>query len=186
MEAYIGARLSPQQTRYASDNPELMAVVTTAASLAMQLHHGQTDKAGCDYFEGHLTAVALKGSDWKEMTVGFLHDAAEDTSSTTREIIDVLRKNLAATGIFSPAAHDWLDIEDALNCLNSHTAPNREAYIGRLEGNHLACVVKAHDLEHNMLISRIPNPTTKDFERLARYKAEYRRVVSFLTGGSDK
>lgn len=40
--------------------------VKAAARLARKLHEGQTDKAGIDYFEGHLTAVANCGVNWME------------------------------------------------------------------------------------------------------------------------
>ena len=35
-----------------------------------------------------------------------------------------------------------------------------------------------NDLESNMDISRIPNPTEKDFERLERYKKEYNFLLN--------
>ena len=34
------------------------SIVQCAAALACQLHRGQVDKAGVDYFTGHLTTVA--------------------------------------------------------------------------------------------------------------------------------
>mgnify|MGYP000964404423 FL=1 len=36
-------------------------IVQCAAALARQLHRGQVDKAGVDYFSGHLTIVAKMG-----------------------------------------------------------------------------------------------------------------------------
>jgi hypothetical protein len=33
-------------------------IIQCAAVLACELHKGQVDKAGVDYFTGHLTAVA--------------------------------------------------------------------------------------------------------------------------------
>lgn len=63
-----------------------------AARLARELHRGQVDKAGKDYFEGHLSTVGNNGADWKEKTVGFLHDAAEDTGHTVGGIVGMLRE----------------------------------------------------------------------------------------------
>ena len=37
-------------------------IVQCAAVLACELHKGQVDKAGVDYFTGHLTAVAKMGN----------------------------------------------------------------------------------------------------------------------------
>ena len=48
-------------------------IVQCAAVLACELHKGQVDKAGVDYFTGHLTTVAKMGSTWKEQVVGYLH-----------------------------------------------------------------------------------------------------------------
>ncbi len=56
--------------------------VEAAASVARRLHDGQKDKAGMDYFEGHLRFVASLGRTWQEQVVGYLHDASEDTPHT--------------------------------------------------------------------------------------------------------
>lgn len=40
-------------------------LVRCAAALARQLHKGQVDKAGVDYFSGHLTIVAKMGKPGK-------------------------------------------------------------------------------------------------------------------------
>ena len=37
------------------------SIVQCAAALACQQHRGQVDKAGVDYFTGHLTTVAKMG-----------------------------------------------------------------------------------------------------------------------------
>ena len=41
-------------------------IVQCAETLACLLHSGQVDKAGVDYFTGHLTAVAEMGNTWQE------------------------------------------------------------------------------------------------------------------------
>ena len=41
-------------------------IVQSAADIACQLHKGQKDKAGVDYFTGHLSAVAKMGNTWQE------------------------------------------------------------------------------------------------------------------------
>ena len=177
---YIAHLLSAAQAAYAAAHPGQMDIVAAAASIAKNLHRGQTDKAGLDYFEGHLTTVALKGRDWKEMTTGFLHDAAEDTGHTTREVMAMLKAKAKPITAFVPQECDWMEIETALELLNSHTATSREAYIGRMGHSMLACTVKASDLEHNMDITRLPHPTAKDRRRLARYKTEYAQIRAFI------
>ena len=42
-------------------------------------------------------------------------------------------------------------------------------YIKRVKQNPTAAKIKLWDLRHNSMISRIENPTEKDFERLKKY-----------------
>ena len=144
-------------------------IIYSAAVLARQLHRGQVDKAGVDYFSGHLTTVAKMGKTWQEEVVGYLHDASEDTSNTVDEVLNLLEERLEAP--LSAAEREELAV--ALRLLNHHFAPDRETYIHRIKDNPLATAVKLHDLTHNMNLSRLPNPTKKDYERVARYKKEY-------------
>ena len=73
-----------------------------------------------------------------------------------------------------------MKIATALHTLNHHNAPNRTAYIQKIKQNMLAVKVKLNDLRNNMDISRIPQPTSKDLERLERYKAEYDELIDAL------
>ena len=135
-------------------------IVQCAAVLACELHKGQVDKAGVDYFTGHLTTVAKMGSTWKEQVVGYLHDASEDTPHSVEEVLNLLDAKLR-----TPLSDtDRLELADALHLLNHHLAPDRETYIQRIKSNVLAKAVKMHDLTHNIDLSRIPNTTKKDNE----------------------
>ena len=149
--------------------------VQAAAQLAKQFHKGQVDKAGKDYFEGHLCTVSSYGENWKEQAVGYLHDVAEDTPHTVSETIHLLQDKCP-----NVTTKDWDEIETALNLMNSHTAANREAYINRFRNNTLAIRVKLNDLRHNMDISRIPNPTEKDMARIKKYHYEYEQLKKML------
>ena len=151
-------------------------IVQCAAELARELHKGQVDKAGVDYFTGHLTAVAQMGSTWQEQVVGYLHDASEDTPYSVEEVLNLLDDKLG-----TPLSDtDRLELADALHLLNHHLAPDRETYIQRIKSNALAKVVKMHDLTHNMDLSRLTNPVVKDLERVARYKKEYDYLSGLL------
>ena len=144
-------------------------IVQCAAVLAYELHKGQVDKAGVDYFTGHLTAVAKMGTTWQQQVVGYLHDASEDTPHSVEEVLNLLDAKLR-----TPLSDtDRLELADALHLLNHHLAPDRETYIHRIKENALATAVKMHDLTHNMDLSRLTNPVTKDLERVERYKKEY-------------
>ena len=149
---------------------------------------------------GFLLPVAQNGYTWKEKIVGFLHDAIEDTDYTIealfRKIEDTLRKlstsedeawkeefdmmPFPGESIYFPSYDDWQEMGDALAILNYHTAPNREEYIKRFGENQLALKVKLNDMRNNMDISRIPSPTPKDYERLERYKSEYKVLLDML------
>ena len=144
-------------------------IVQCAAVLACELHKGQVDKAGVDYFTGHLTTVAQMGSTWQEQVVGYLHDASEDTPNSVEQVLNLLDEKLE-----TPLSDtDREELAVALRLLNHHLAPDRETYIKRIKSNALAKAVKMHDLTHNMDLSRLPNPTRKDYERVERYKKEY-------------
>ena len=69
-------------------------IVQCAATLACQLHRGQVDKAGVDYFSGHLTTVAKMGKTWQEEVVGYLHDATEDTPNSVEQVLNLLNEKL--------------------------------------------------------------------------------------------
>jgi (p)ppGpp synthase/HD superfamily hydrolase len=151
-------------------------LVDKAADLAQEYHKGQVDKQGVDYFKGHLTTVGNAGHNWKEKIVGFLHDAAEDTSHTVDEIVQTLKEKF--NDVLKD--EDAQEIYEALNLLNANTASTREEYIARIKDSFLATKVKLNDLKHNMDISRISNPTVKDRERIKRYRREYRQVLGYL------
>lgn len=60
--------------------------VTRAKTLAKLMHAGQVDKAGEDYFTGHLTRVAEAGEFYVDVIVGYLHDIIEDTAMTHEDL----------------------------------------------------------------------------------------------------
>lgn len=175
-------------------------VVYAAAHVAKELHQGQKDKGGNDYFSSHLLPVGKSGYNWKEQVVGLLHDAAEDTSNDISTILHLVKQKLEtwmnnpydrswiddfeedffqypAEQCHMPTEEEWDGIAAALQLLNYHTAPNREEYLSRICTNELALKVKLNDLRNNMDISRIAEPAEGDMERLERYKLEYERLM---------
>ena len=179
------------------------AAVYAAAFVARKLHLTQMDKGGNDYFSSHLLKVGCAGRTWKQQIVGFLHDAEEDTGHDVDTVLDMVKNQLHEWAkypedkswmenfgedampdsdgtIHFPSENDWKEIADALRLLNHDTAPNREEYIKRFGTNRLALQVKMNDMRNNMDLSRIPNPTTHDFERLERYKREYEVLQRML------
>ena len=177
-------------------------IVYAAGLIAKQIHTGQKDKGGNDYFTSHLLPVGLTGFDWKEKVVGFLHDAAEDTPYSVPEIIEMLNRKVEDI-VNSPEGEwyePWMEnimpfpgesthnltpeenkeIVKALNLLNHNTTSSRENYINRMRGNVLVIKIKLNDLKSNMDISRIPTPTEKDEARISRYHKEIKCLQAML------
>ena len=144
--------------------------ITRASGIARTAHAGQTDKAGKDYFEGHLTSVASMGKTWQEQVLGYLHDVAEDTPISETEVIEMLQKD---EKLPTDAADGLLK---ALKLLNSNNFPDRETYLKAVKENSWAKAVKINDLTNNMDLTRIANPTEKDKARVERYKREIARM----------
>ena len=71
--------------------------VAAAFELAKIFHAGQVDKAGEDYFSGHLTRVAeyVAPLGPEYVIVGVLHDILEDTPLTLEALEHAIGKDLA-------------------------------------------------------------------------------------------
>lgn len=190
-----------------NDMGYMTKIVYAAGLVAQKVHKGQVDKGAHDYFESHLLKVANAGFDWKEKVVGFLHDASEDCDVTVDNVMDLLDVEISKV-VDNPKEHwyeeewweDWMEdidkypcetthvitdeerqeIKTALTLLNHHTAPSREEYISRISANFLALKVKLNDLRNNMDITRIPDPTEKDYAHIERYKKEYQALIEAL------
>lgn len=148
--------------------------VAAAARLAQHLHQGQRDKAGQDYFVGHLSAVAGQGRTWLEQMLGYLHDTTEDTPHTTEQVLSLLEAEAGDSLPYSTRT----ELANALNLLNHNNYPERAEYIRAIATSPLATAVKLNDLRHNMDISRLPDPQPKDYARLERYRSEYEFLLS--------
>ena len=182
-------------------------IVFAAGILAKRLHSGQKDKGDNDYFSSHLLKVAQDGYGWKEKVAGFLHDTTEDCGLTAdgvinrlNQVVDSITKEQKADYYNEDWWQPWMEdilpcpadethpltaeeqaeLIETLNLLSHHTAPTRQEYIERLKGHHLAIKVKLNDLANNMDLSRIPNPTQKDKDRIARYEKERTRLHEML------
>ena len=133
------------------------ARVRRAYETAAQAHRGQVDKAGTDYINHPLTVAANVGKNISAIIVALLHDVAEDTSLT----VDEMAKKIPLT----------VDEIQALKLLTHDEKFSYPDYVAKIKSNKLATVVKRADLKHNSDLSRIKNPTPKDFARVEKYKA---------------
>jgi GTP diphosphokinase / guanosine-3',5'-bis(diphosphate) 3'-diphosphatase len=139
-----------------------MSTLERAISLAAEAHAGQVDKAGQPYIL-HPLRVMLRLSTEEERIAAVLHDVVEDTAVTLEQ--------LAEEG-FSQA------IVAAVEALTKLPGESRIAAAARAAGNTVARKVKLADNAENSDLSRIANPTEKDFARLK----EYEQVRALLLG----
>jgi (p)ppGpp synthase/HD superfamily hydrolase len=113
------------------------------------------DKAGAPYIL-HCLRVMLAMSDANDRIVGVLHDVAEDCAGWT---LDRVRSEG-----FS---------EEVLGALDSVTKRDGEEYfsfVRRAAANPIGRKVKLADLKDNSDLTRISNPTQRDFERIEKYR----------------
>ena len=124
-----------------------------AIELAKQHHEGQTDKAGNPYIEHPLRVMNQVESE-EEKIVAVLHDIVEDT--------DISLNDLRNEG-FSE------EVVSAVECLTKQDGENYDSYIERISFNPLAVKIKLADLEDNRDLTRLPEVTDKDLERIEKY-----------------
>ncbi len=133
-----------------------------AIFLAAQAHQGQTDKGGVPYIL-HPLRVMLRMDTHEARMVAVLHDVVEDTAYT----LDYLDR-----AGYPPS------VLVALACLTHRKGEWYQLYVDNIKPNHLARKVKIADLEDNLDMSRIPNPTPEDRDRMAKYRVALHRLTS--------
>lgn len=134
--------------------------VQQAYEIAASAHAGQVDKAGRDYIFHPLTVASFVKTD-DERIVALLHDVVEDTSVTLQ--------NLSDAGFSDAVVH-------AIDCVTKREGEALQDYLQRVKSDRLATAVKLADLQHNSDLSRISQPTEKDYARAERYRKE----IAFL------
>ena len=135
----------------------LARLLPKAEALAEKYHAGQFDKAGAPYVE-HPRAVAAMLDDLEQKITAWLHDLCEDTAVTP----ELLLKEG-----FTPR------IVQAVRILTKPREMDYYDYIRRVRTDPIARAVKLADLTHNMDLSRLPNPTDRDRERLEKYRKAF-------------
>jgi guanosine-3',5'-bis(diphosphate) 3'-pyrophosphohydrolase len=136
-------------------------LLALAIAIATKAHDGQFDKAGKPYISHPLTVMAQMDT-LESKIVAILHDAIEDS-------------DLKITDLVQQGFPDF--IVKAIAAITKLEGEAYEDYILRVKSNAIARQVKIADLTHNMDISRIPNPTEKDFQRLEKYQKVLSQLV---------
>jgi (p)ppGpp synthase/HD superfamily hydrolase len=141
------------------------ATLEDAIAFAAMKHKGFVDKAGAPYILHPLRVMGFLGSGASEdeRIVAVLHDVPEDCGVSFEE--------LERLGYSEEAVA-------ALRLVTRLDTETYEEFIERLAPNAIARRVKLCDLRDNMDLSRLPQITERDRERLARYE----RAKAFLEG----
>jgi GTP diphosphokinase / guanosine-3',5'-bis(diphosphate) 3'-diphosphatase len=140
-----------------------MSTLERAIEIAARAHSGQVDKAGAPYIL-HPLRVMMAVSSPDERMVAVMHDVVEDTSVTLEE----LRSYGFAKEVLA-----------AIHALTKTTGEGRLAAAKRAGANPIARAVKLADVADNMNLSRIAEPTEKDFVRLKEYEQVRALLLSF-------
>jgi len=133
-----------------------------AIAIAAKAHAGQVDKAGQPYIL-HPIRVMLRLSDADARITALFHDVVEDSDVT----LDDLRAEGFAEAILA-----------AVDALTKREGETRIEAAHRAAANSIARAVKLADNADNMDLSRLDNPTEKDYARLK----EYEQVREILLG----
>lgn len=154
-----------KRKRSGEANLDLHDQLKVSIDLANKYHHKQVDKSGLPYIL-HPLHVMNNVSGIEAKIVAILHDIIEDTPLTIEDLM----------------IHGFdLNIVDAIDIITKIKGEHYDDYLKRVKDNELARIVKIADLSHNMDISRLANPTEKDYTRIEKY----RKASEYLKGKSN-
>lgn len=139
----------------------MINITEQAFELVEQLFEGKVDKGGAPYIN-HLTRVSSAVKSKTEKTVALLHDVIEDTDTTRKDLIEMGFP---------------IEVVEAVEILSRKKDETYNDFIERIKfsKNKIAITVKLADLEDNMDLSRISNPTQKDINRVKkRYEPSHK------------
>lgn len=122
--------------------------------LARKAYEGLTDKGGNPYFL-HAVTIAERMPVEDEKIVALLHDVIEDTGMTIQD----LKKEGFSNEIIM-----------AIVAITRNKDEPYDDYILRVKENPIGKKVKIQDLLHNMDLTRIPEPSQKDIDRVEKYR----------------
>ncbi|MBQ7993189.1 MAG: HD domain-containing protein [Solobacterium sp.] len=129
-----------------------------ALETAKEAHRGQKDKGGNDYFTHPVSVSALTKGSLTAVISALLHDTVEDT--------DITLEKLRELGMSE-------EVIACVDCLTHREGEPRKDYLERIAANYDAVCVKLADLTHNSDLSRIADPSEKDYQRIDKYRKEY-------------
>lgn len=141
-----------------------MATLERAIEIAAIAHAGQVDKGGQPYIL-HPLRVMFRVVTVHERMAAVLHDVVEDTPVTLEQ--------LRSEGFPE-------EVVVAVGVLTKRAGESRMEAAARALADPIARAVKLADNTENMDLSRIAEPTQKDYARVE----EYKEVRALLLGES--
>ena len=139
-----------------------MSTLERAIEIAAKAHAGQVDKAGEPYIL-HPLRVMLAVEGLHARMAAVLHDVIEDAAVT----VEYLHKEG-----FPP------EVIEAIQALTRKSGEGRIDAARRAFRDPIARVVKLADVNDNMDMNRIANPTEADFSRLKEYEVVRALLIS--------
>lgn len=137
-----------------------MSTLERAIEIAAKAHKGVVDKAGAPYIL-HPLRIMLSLEDPFERMAAVLHDVVEDSPATLQ---DLRNEGFPEEVVL------------AVDALTKRDGESRLQAAARAAENRIARSVKLADVADNMDMTRIENPTERDYARLR----EYERVRALL------
>lgn len=135
-----------------------------AIEIAARVHAGQVDKGGAPYIL-HPLRVMLRVAPGAQQIVAVLHDVVEDSEVTFED----LEREGFSTEVIS-----------GLRAVTKVEGESYEDFVARAALDPVGKAVKLADLMENSDLSRIPEPSQKDLERVAKYG----RAIEYLMARS--
>lgn len=142
-------------------------MIYKALELSLELFKSDTDKGGFPYVL-QLFYVYKNVLEKEEKVVALLHDVMEDKNVTKEDLLEI--------GFPSKIVSDIL-------VLTRRKDVSYDAYIDNIikTGSKEALEVKLADLKNNIDLTRIKNPSVKDYERVEkRYMPSYEKILNRL------
>jgi len=159
--------------------PAPLMSLDLAVMLAVSVHEGQRDKAGLPYIlhpmrvmtvteeRTRMLFTLLQGSRRQALTLrleaciaAVLHDVLEDAN---RQQFPRIEEEVAACS----GVEAW----EAIQRMTRGPGEAWSSYIERVCGHWISRLVKLIDMEHNSDLTRLPQVTLSDKDRLKRYAA---------------
>lgn len=153
-----------------------MPTLERAIAIAAEAHTGQVDKAGAPYIL-HPLRVMLAMRTTDERIVAVLHDVVEDCPAWTLE-------RLQAEG-FSERVVDAVASVTKDRPEKEMSWADYEAFVRRAAANEIGRRVKHADMTDNSDLSRIAEPTEKDYARVAKYRRAIALMASIGQGQGE-